>query len=147
MTSIRQLLKSKNHNLYSVGPTDTVYAAIKMMAEKDVGSLLVMEGDQLVGLFTERQYARDVFLKGRSSPQTLVRDIMESRVICVAPDDTVEICMALMTKKRVRHLPVIDGDRVVGIVSIGDLVKSIIDDQRFTIDQLENFIHGKVIRH
>ena len=110
------------------------------MADKDVGCLLVMTDDKLVGILSERQYARDVMLKGRTSPTTLVGEIMEPYVVCVGPDDTVETCMALMTERRVRHLPVVDDDRVIGIVSIGDLVKSIIDDQRFTIDQLETYI-------
>ena len=112
------------------------------MADKDVGSLLVMDGTRLVGIFTERQYARDVMLKGRTSPQTLVRDIMEMPV-AIEPEEAVEACLAVMTEERVRHLPVIDSDRVVGVVSIGDLVKSVIDEQRFTIGQLEAYIHGE----
>lgn len=147
MTTINQLLKIKGHDLYSVGPEETVYAAIKLMAEKDVGSLMVMDGEMLVGIFTERDYARDVLLKGRTSLQALVRDIMKIQVTCVEPDETVESCMELMTRERVRHLPVIEGGRVVGIVSIGDLVKSIIDDQRFAIGQLEGYIHGAVLLH
>lgn len=140
MTTINQLLKVKGHGYLSVGPDQTVYAAIKLMADEDVGSLLVMDGDALVGIVTERHYARDVKLKGRTSPQTLVRDIMETQVACVEPNETVEACLKLMTEERVRHLPVIDDGRVVGIVSIGDLVKSVIDEQRFTIDQLEIYI-------
>ena len=112
------------------------------MAEKNVGSVLVMDKATLVGIFTERDYARNVVLKGRSSPQTLVRDIMSTQVASVEPDDTVEQCMALMTEKRVRHLPVLEDEAVVGVISIGDLVKSIIDDQRFTIDQLETYCRG-----
>ena len=112
-----------------------------------MGSVLVMDKATLVGIFTERDYARNVVLKGRSSPQTLVRDIMSGQVACVGPDDTVDACMALMTKKRVRHLPVIDDEAVVGIISIGDLVKSIIDDQRFTIDQLETYFRGELYMH
>jgi CBS domain-containing protein len=147
MTTITQLLKVKGHGYFAVGPEETVYAAIKLMADRDVGSLLVMDGDLLAGIVTERHYARDVMLKGRASPQTLVRDIMETHVACVAPDETVEACLDVMTQQRVRHLPVIDGGRVVGIVSIGDLVKSIIDDQHFTIDQLEGYIHGEPLLH
>ncbi len=147
MTRIHHLLTSKGHGFYSVSPTDTVYEAIKMMADKDVGSLLVMESDKLVGMFTERQYARDVILKGRTSPQTLVREVMEPEVVCVGPDETVEACMALMTEKRVRHLPVVDGERVIGIVSIGDLVKRIIDNEHFTIHQLESYIYGERFLH
>ena len=140
MTTINQLLKVKGHGYLSVGPDETVYAVIKLMADEDVGSLLVMDGDALVGIVTERHYARDVMLKGRTSPQTLVRDIMETQVACVEPNETVEACLELMTEERVRHLPVVDDGRVVGIVSIGDLVKSVIDEQRFTINQLETYI-------
>jgi CBS domain-containing protein len=147
MTTINQLLKVKGQGYLSVGPDETVYEAIKLMADEDVGSLLVMDGDALVGIVTERHYARDVILKGRTSPQTLVRDIMETEVACVEPDETVEACLRLMTEERVRHLPVVGAGRVVGIISIGDLVKSIIDEQRFTIDQLETYIHGERIMH
>ena len=142
MAPINQILKAKGHEVFSIGPEETVYAAIELMADKDVGSLLVMDGMRLVGILTERHYARDVILKGRTSPQTLVRDIMETPVV-VEPNETVEACLAVMTEQRVRHLPVIDSDRVVGIVSIGDLVKSVIDEQRFTIGQLEAYIHGE----
>lgn len=142
MTTIKQLLDEKGHRVFSVRPNDTVYDAIRKMAEENVGSLLVMEGATIVGLLTERNYARNVALKGRTSPTTPVRDIMETNVLYVRPDRSVEECMAIMTDRRVRHLPVIDGDRLVGIVSIGDLVKSIISDQKFIIDQLEHFIRG-----
>jgi len=142
MTMINQLLKVKGHDHFSVGPDEAVYAAIEKMAEKNVGSVLVMDKATLVGIFTERDYARNVVLKGRSSPQTLVRDIMSTQVACVEPDDTVEHCMALMTEKRVRRLPLLEDEAVVGVISIGDLVKSIIDDQSFTIDQLETYCRG-----
>ncbi len=142
MTTIKQLLDEKGHRVFSVRPDDTVYDAIRKMAEENVGSLLVMEGATIVGLLTERNYARNVALKGRTSPTTPVRDIMETNVLYVRPDRSVEECMAIMTDRRVRHLPVINGDRLVGIVSIGDLVKSIISDQKFIIDQLEHFIRG-----
>ncbi len=147
MTMINQLLKVKGHDCFSVGPDETVCAAIEKMAEKNVGSVLVMDRATLIGIFTERDYARNVVLKGRSSPQTLVRDIMSTQVACVAPDDTVENCMALMTERRLRHLPVVDDEAVVGVISIGDLVKSIIDNQRFTIDQLETYICGELYVH
>ncbi len=147
MTTIHQLLKVKGHGYLSVGPDETVYAAIKLMADEDVGSLLVMDGDALVGIITERHYARDVMLKGRTSPKTRVHDIMETQVTCVEPEETIEACLSLMTRERVRHLPVVEGDRVIGIVSIGDLVKSVIDEQRFTIDQLETYIHGEALTH
>ena len=147
MTMINQLLKVKGHGYFAVGPDETVYSAIQKMAEEDIGSVLVMDRATLVGIFTERDYARNVVLKGRSSPQTLVRDIMSTQVAYVEPDDTVEKCLALMTQKRVRHLPVVQDEGVVGVISIGDLVKSIIDDQRFTIDQLETYISGEVYVH
>lgn len=142
MTTVRQLLDQKDRNVWSIHPDDTVFKAVATMAEKDVGSLLVMEGEKLVGIITERHYARNVILKGKASPTTPVRDIMERRVICATPDQTVEQCMALMTNKRVRHLPVLHGKKVIGIISIGDLVKSIIGDQKFIIEQLEHYIHG-----
>jgi CBS domain-containing protein len=143
MTTVNQLLKVKGHDCVFVAPDETVYAAIKLMADRDVGSVLVMSEDALAGIVTERHYARDVILRGRSSPQTLVRDIMETDVACVAPNDSIETCLELMTRQCVRHLPVVEDGRVVGIISIGDLVKSVIDDQRHTIDQLETYIHGE----
>ncbi len=142
MTTVRQLLNQKGATIWSIRPDATVFDAVAKMADKDVGSLLVMDGDKLVGIITERHYARNVVLKGKTSPKIPVRDIMESSVIVALPDDTVEECMALMSEKRVRHLPVLEDETPVGIVSIGDLVKSIIGEQKFTIDQLEHFIHG-----
>jgi CBS domain-containing protein len=142
MATIRQLLDKKGHEVLSVEPDETVYDSIKKMADKNVGSLVVMEGDKLVGIMTERHYARNVFLKGRSSPTTPVRDIMETNVVFVRPDQSVEECMAIMTEKAVRHLPVIDQGNVVGIISIGDVVKDMISDQTFVIEQLVQFIHG-----
>jgi CBS domain-containing protein len=142
MTTIRQLLREKGHKIYSIGPDSTVYDAIRTMADENIGSLLVMEDGKIVGIITERHYARNVVLKGRASPATRVRDIMEHRVLYAQPDQSVEECMAIMTDKRVRHLPVIEQGKGIGLVSIGDLVKSIISDQKFTIDQLEHFIRG-----
>ena len=142
MTTIRQLLDKKGHEVFSVGPEETVYDAIKKMAEKNVGSLVVMEGNQLIGIITERHYARNVVLKGRASPATKVRDIMETKVVYARPDQSVEECMAIMTEKIVRHLPVIEQGNVVGMISIGDLVKDIISGQKFIIEQLVHFIHG-----
>ena len=142
MTTVQRLLEEKGHEVLSIGPDDSVFDAIQKMANKDVGSLVVMEDDEPVGIFTERLYSRNVFLKGRSSPETPVRDIMRTHVICARPEQTVEQCMAVMTEKRVRHLPVMDDERLVGIVSIGDLVKSIIADQKFTIEQLELYVGG-----
>jgi len=142
MTTIRQLLREKGHKICSVGPESTVYDAIRKMADEDIGSLVVMEGGKIVGIITERHYARNVVLKGRTSPATRVRDIMENKVLYAQPDQSVEECMAIMTDKRVRHLPVIEQGKEIGLVSIGDLVKSIISDQKFTIEQLEHFIRG-----
>lgn len=142
MTTVQQLLDIKGHEVYFVGPDDTVLDALKMMETKNVGAVLVKDGDNLVGIFTERQYAREVFLKGRSSPKTLIREVMEKNVICVGSEKTAEACMALMTEKRIRHLPVLRDDHLVGLVSIGDLVKSIIADREFTIEQLEHYIRG-----
>jgi CBS domain-containing protein len=142
MTTVQQLLAQKGRTVLSVSPEDTVLVAIKKMADENVGSLVVLEEGKLVGIITERDYARNVFLKGRSSPQTRVGEIMERNVIYVRPSQSVEECMALMNDKRVRHLPVIDGGTLLGIVSIGDLVKSIIRDREFVIKQLEHYIHG-----
>ena len=142
MTTVRQLLDRKGSKLWSIHPDATVFDAIAKMAEKDVGSLVVMESDEIVGIITERHYARNVVLKGKTSPATPVRDIMERHVVIARPEQSVDQCMALMSEKRVRHLPVFEGKKPIGIVSIGDLVKSKIGDQKFTIDQLEHYIHG-----
>jgi CBS domain-containing protein len=142
MTAVRNILDEKGHQVWSVHPGDTVYDAIKLMADKDVGALMVLDGRKIAGIITERDYARNVFLKGRGSPQTLVGDIMACNVACVTPDKSIEDCMAIMTARRVRHLPVIGDDELLGIVSIGDLVKSIISDREFAIEQLEHYIRG-----
>jgi CBS domain-containing protein len=142
MTTVRHILEEKGHQVWSLRPGDKVYDAIKIMADKDVGSLVVLDGSKIVGIVTERDYARNVFLKGRASPQTRVDDIMERNVVCVGPNQSIEECMALMTTKRVRHLPVIENGELLGIVSIGDLVKSIISDREFVIEQLEHYICG-----
>ncbi len=142
MTKLQVLLEGKGHDVWSVHPDDTVLDAIKVLAEKDIGALIVIKDDKPVGIFSERDYARNVYLKGKSSPETLVRDVMAAPVICVRPDQSVDECMALMTEKRFRHLPVVDGDELVGMVSIGDLVKSVIAEQQFNIEQLEHYIHG-----
>ena len=142
MTIVRHILEDKGRQVWSVRPGDTVYDAIKVMADRDVGSLVVLDGGRIVGIVTERHYARNVFLKGRASPQTLVDDVMEHDVVCVGPDQSIEECMALMTTKRLRHLPVTENGALLGIVSIGDLVKSIISDREFVIEQLEHYIRG-----
>ena len=143
MTTIRQLLDQKGSNIWSIHPDATVFDAIAKMAEKDIGSLVVMEGEELVGIITERHYARNVVLKGKASPATPVRDIMERHVVVAQPGQSVDECMAVMSEERVRHLPVFEGKKPIGIVSIGDLVKSIIGDQKFMIIQLEHYIHGE----
>ena len=142
MTAVRHILDHKGHQVWSVHPDDTVYDAIKMMADKDVGALVVLDASKIVGIVTERDYARNVFLKGRASPQTLVGEIMGCNVVCVDPDKSIEESMAIMTARRVRHLPVIKDGELFGIVSIGDLVKSIISDREFAIEQLEHYIRG-----
>jgi len=142
MPTIRQVLAQKGSDVLSIAPDATVHDAIKRMADRDIGSLVVIHHGRLVGIFTERHYARNVFLKGRSSPQTRVGDVMEKCVVCIHPDQRVEEGMALMSDKRVRHLPVIDDGNLLGLVSIGDLVKSIISDREFVIEQLEHYIHG-----
>ncbi len=143
MKSVRQLLEAKGYDVWSIAPDASVYDALKLMAEKDVGALLVMEGEKLVGIISERDYARKVILKGKSSMQTPVREIMTSKVISVRPESTIGECMALMTDKRIRHLPVLEGRQVVGVISIGDVVKTIISEQEFLIQQLENYIVGR----
>ncbi|MGI9451851.1 MAG: CBS domain-containing protein [Geminicoccaceae bacterium] len=142
MTTVQQLLDEKGHDVLSIHPDDSVFDAIQLMAKENVGALVVMENDRPVGIFTERHYARSVILKGKSSPKTRTQEIMTTDVVCTRPEQTVEECMAVMTSKRVRHLPVLHEARLVGIVSIGDLVKSIIEDQNFAIEQLEHYIRG-----
>jgi CBS domain-containing protein len=142
MTTVRQLLDRKDRAIFSVEPQAAVLEAIRAMAAHHVGALLVMQGDALAGIVSERDYARKVILLGRSSADTPVRDIMTAPVITVGLDDTVQKCMQIMTDQRVRHLPVTDGARVVGMVSIGDLVKAVIAEQQQQIEQLENYIHS-----
>ncbi len=140
MKSIESLLKGKSPEVWSVGPGDSVYEAIAMMAEKGVGALLVLDGGAVVGVVSERDYARKIILQNRDSRGTLVKEIMSSRVIYARPEQTVEEGLALMTEKRIRHLPVMREKELLGIVSIGDLVKVIIDEQQFRIELLEQYI-------
>ena len=142
MTTIKHVLDQKGHDVRSIHPDTSVFDAIKMMAENNIGSLVVLENGRLVGLIAERHYAREIVLRGRTSRGMLFRDIMSKEVICARPDQSVEECMAVMTAKGVRHLPVLEHGRLVGIVSIGDMVKSVISDQKFIIEQLEHFIQG-----
>jgi CBS domain-containing protein len=143
MRLVQDILNHKGHDVFSVDPEATIYAAIETMAERRIGALLVMQGGKPVGIVTERDYARKVALEGRSSRDSKVRDIMSSRVLCVSPDRTIEDCMALMTGKRARHLPVVDHKEVIGLISIGDLVKAMIAEQQFMIDQLHDYITGQ----
>ena len=140
MALVKQILDSKGRDIWYVSSSDSVFDVIKMMADKGVGALLVMDNDRLVGIVSERDYARKVILKGRSSEQTPVSDIMTSEIISTDPGQSVKECMAMMTKKRIRHLPVLTDGKVEGVLSIGDLVKNIIADQQFKIEQLENYI-------
>ena len=142
MKTVEDILHAKGSDIYSVRPDDTVYDAVRLMADKGIGSVLVMEEDRLVGILTERDYARKVVLDGRSSKEMRVTEVMTKKVLCVSPERTVDECMALMTDKRARHLPVLDHKRVVGVVSIGDLVKAVIHEQKILIDQLQNYISG-----
>ena len=140
--TVKNLLEQKDRNVWTIGQDATVFDAVAKMAEKDIGALVVIDGEKLIGIVTERHYSRDVILKGKTSSTTLVRDIMDRNVIHVRPEQSVELCMALMTDKRVRHLPVLEGNKVIGIVSIGDLLESIISKQKFVIEELEHYIHG-----
>ncbi|MFO1503129.1 MAG: CBS domain-containing protein [Steroidobacteraceae bacterium] len=139
---LSQLLDSKGHAVHAVKPGASVFDAIRSMAENHIGALLVMDAGLLAGIVSERDYARKVILLGRSSATTAVRDIMTTPVVTLPPDSTVDDAMRLMTERRIRHLPVVAAGRVLGVVSIGDLVKCVIDDQRHTIDELHSYIRG-----
>lgn len=142
MTMLSQLLESKGRDVYSVAPGASVLDAVRAMAERHIGALLVMEAGRLTGIISERDYARKVVLKGRSSTTTAVHEIMSAPVVTIAPEQTVDDAMRVMTTRRIRHLPVVRGDSVLGVVSIGDLVKSVIEEQRHTIEDLRSYIQG-----
>jgi CBS domain-containing protein len=142
MRSVQDILNSKGTDVWSVKPDDIIFDAIQLMADKGIGALLVMEEDKLVGIVTERDYARKVVLEGKSSREALIREVMTTKVLCVSPERTIDECMALMTEKRVRHLPVVEHKQVVGFLSIGDLVKAVISEQKILIDQLQHYISG-----
>jgi CBS domain-containing protein len=141
--TVQQILQKKGSAVYSVEADASIYEALQVMAEKDVGALLVFEQDKIVGIFSERDYARKVALRGKSSRQTLVSEVMSRHVVYVRPHQSTEECMALMTAKHFRHLPVLEDDQVVGVISIGDVVKALISKQEFVIEQLENYISGE----
>jgi len=140
MKTVRDILKQKGLGLCSVRPDSTVYDALKLMAEKNIGAVLVLDGERPVGILSERDYARQVILKGKTSKDTPVREIMTSKVVFVRPEQSIEECMALMTDKRIRHLPVLEESKLIGVVSIGDIVKAVISEKEFLIAQLENYI-------
>ncbi len=140
MQTAAEILRVKGADVWSIGPDETILIAIQLMASHEIGALLVMDNDKLVGIVTERDYTRKVALEDRSSKNSLVREIMSHKVLCARPDQTVQECMALMTDKRARHLPVVDHKKVIGIISIGDLVQSIIAEQKFEIEALQHYI-------
>ncbi|MBI3284901.1 MAG: CBS domain-containing protein [Burkholderiales bacterium] len=143
MQTVAHILRSKpDQTVYRIAPTAPLLDALKMLADKSLGALLVMQGEQIAGILSERDYTRKVELLGRSARDTLVKDIMTATVICIGPEHSNEQCMALMTEHRLRHLPVIEDGKLIGLISIGDLVKDIISEQQFTIQQLEHYIYG-----
>jgi len=143
MNTVRQVLQIKGHFTWSISPGETVYEALRIMANKDVGALIVMDGEKMVGILSERDYARKIILQGKASKETQVSEIMTSMVYTVHPDQTIEECMDTMTNRRVRHLPVIENDRLVGVISIGDVVNDIIHRQRQVISSMENLVLGR----
>ena len=142
MLEVRQLLADKGHRIFAIGPDEPVLAAVRLMADHYIGALLVMRGDELVGIVSERDYARKIILQNRASAETPVRDIMSSPVVTVRPNDTTDTCMRICTERRVRHLPVVEGGKVVGVLSIGDLVKAVISEQSQQIEHLQRYIAG-----
>lgn len=143
MKTVRDLLNSKGYTIWAVSPYDTVFEALRVMAEHNIGAVLVLDGQDLLGILSERDYARKVVLQGKSSRTMPVHEIMTRRVITVRPEQSIEECMALMTEHRVRHLPVMDKGKIIGVISIGDVVKAIISEQEFVIGQLETYIMGR----
>ncbi|MEO6029821.1 MAG: CBS domain-containing protein [Candidatus Binatia bacterium] len=139
-TTVHDVLKQKGASIIAVSPTSTVFEVLQILAERNIGAVLVLEHDRLVGILSERDYARQVILKGKASRDTPVREIMTTAVVCVGPEQSIEECMALMTDKRFRHLPVIADDRLIGVLSIGDVVKALLGEQAFRIEQLESYI-------
>ncbi len=143
MGKVRNILEEKGHTVVSIGPEVTVFGALEVMQEKNIGGILVMEGEKLVGIFTERDYSRKGILKGKLSKNSLIKDLMTPNLITVTPDTSIEDCMHLMTNKYIRHLPVVEDEKVVGVISIGDVVRFIIEEQRYIIEHLEHYITGR----
>ncbi len=142
MKTVQQLLESKRYSVVSVEPTTTVLDALQVMADKEIGAVIVIDDGHLVGIFSERDYARKVVLQGKASKDTPVREIMTEKVVCVRPEQTIEDCMGLMTDQRIRHLPVLEHKKVIGVISIGDVVKEMLSEKEFVIKQLESYIHN-----
>jgi len=142
MTTVRSVLQTKDNTIWSIAPDALVFDALKIMADKNVGALLVTKKEKVVGIFSERDYARKIVLKGESSHTTAIKDVMTSGVLSVNPEQSIDECMALMTNKHIRHLPVLENGKLIGLVSIGDVVKAIISEHEYTIKQLENYITG-----
>jgi CBS domain-containing protein len=142
MSTVRWLLDSKGYDIWSISPDAPVYKALELLAEKDIGALVVMDGENLVGIVSERDYARKVALRGKAAMDTAVRDIMSADVISISPGGEISQCMEIMTKEKVRHVPVVEEGKVIGMITIGDVVKAIIDRQQFMIEQLEQYIAG-----
>ncbi len=142
MHTVRQILQSKGSDIWSIAPQETAYMALQIMADKDIGVLLVIDGGKLIGIFSERDYARKVILEGKSSKKTAVGELMTAEVFYIGPDATTEDCMALMTAKQIRHLPVMENEKLIGIVTLGDVVNKVISDQKVTIRELEKYITG-----
>jgi len=143
MITVRDILRAKGNRVWCVSPDATVFSALELMAEKNVGALVVLDGKNLVGIFSERDYARKIILKGKASKETSVEEIMTSEVTTVRPGQSVDECMALMTERRIRHLPVFEGEKMAGLISIGDVVKAVISEREFMIQQLEHYITGE----
>ena len=143
MIPVQQILQEKGGKVWTIEPQLSVFDALRLMAEKEIGALVVVEAGKIVGIFSERDYARKVILEGRSSKDTPVRKIMTERVITVDPNTTVEVCMGLMTDRHIRHLPVMEDNRLIGVISIGDVVKAIVSEQKSLIEHLENYIVGR----
>ena len=144
MKTVKEILEKKGSQVWSISPDESGYAALKIMADKNIGALVVVESGKMVGVYSERDYARKVILMGKSSKETAVRSLMSTNIISVNPDHSIDVCMAIMSEKQIRHLPVLENDDLVGLISIGDVVSMIISDQKFTIDQLEKYITGSL---